>query len=317
MGLGWGGSYTQAQAKPQAAAGGGMIQNAVGKGYSKPMENARRVLIDPLNIFPGMSSGPQKQSLGGSPEALDAMRGEYAANNAVGQGIQSQGVGDLGLGAKRAGGVYDKAVGAGADMGQQMFAQGGGTMSAGLSRQNKAANKAHDIAASENPAQIAQAQANAALASSQRNTLAQGRAGGLMGLRSAMAENDAAGANVAMQSGAMAAQLEQQRKQDMLVAEGLAANVGSQQSSLGAGLQTQGAGTYGSMLGIGNQSAGVTANAGGQLGQLGLGTQQTYTGAALDANKTQLDQDWKQAQADKQAKSGFISNIAKSVGSFF
>lgn len=264
-------------------------------------------------------SGPKRQVLGGSQEALDARRAQYAQGVQQGQAVTQAGLGAV----DQAQGYLGAAAGqAGADRGmaQTMYGTGMGIGGMGVLRQQDAIQQARAMAMRDTGS-VAESLMQAGLGQTQRGMYgqaAQARGGNqAAAIRMAQRAGAQQALDVNSQIGVMRRQEAVDRLNRQLAVEDMAAQAGGQQAGLGYGVAGQG-------LGYALQGTGQLAGIGSSTGELGLGTgrmgldqQGLYVNAGLDADKAQLDYDARLAGADVQRKAGIIGGIASGASKMF
>lgn len=225
----------------------------------------------------GLNKPPPQQFLGGSPEALAALRAQQGMGVAQGNAIVGQA--------------------AGQSMGDRGF--GYGVAGQGLAEQGMALGNARNLAGQSTDS-LAQMQLQQGLAQTQDAMgaqAAQARGGNqAAAMRGAQQAGVQAALGVNAQAGQLRAAEQQAALNRQIGVEQMASQVGGQQLGLGAGMAQQGT---------------------SQLGSLGLGSQGQFLGAQTDTNKAQLEADTKHSSAAQSAKGGVGGVVGKVFGSLF
>lgn len=256
-------------------------------------------------VLTDLLSGPKRQVLGGSQQALDARRASFQSGAASGASIVDAGLGYV----DRAAGMADTSRSA-AD---SMMGQGAALGSQALFDQHRAVNAARGFAGADT-ASVAEAQMQQGLAQTRRSMMADAAnvRGGNQAAALMSAQNT--GAQAALDVNAQAGLLRRQEAVDRLNrqmgVEQMAAGLAQGRAGMGFGLQQSG-------LGYGMQAGGQIGQLGGAMSGIGSGREQLYTQAGLDADKAQLEYDARLAGADVQRKAGIIGAIGGGIAKMY
>lgn len=260
-------------------------------------------VLNPFGLSEGVTThltgGPPPASyFGGSPEAMDQTRATYmlggkaAMNQGIGQSRSGAGMlGDAsGYAAQDRNNAYGYAM-TGADMGRASGESQDAQINALLAQSRN-----------QGPSQ-AQALMRGAQDENSRRMMgmaAQARGGNqAAAMRSASAASQQGTLQTNQQLGALRAQEEAQRQQNILGAQQYAAGAYGQRMGLGYGM-------YGQGLGAAQNSTGQLGQFGGTMGQLGIAQQNVglgQYGLLNDMNKSQLETDRGWASAATASKS--------------
>jgi len=265
-------------------------------------------ILDPAGLF----SQPKNQWLGGSRAAFDEIQNRYKAGQGSGQGLIDSGVGTVDRGVGLAGDSYGSASQY-ADQGRQLGLAGIAQQDRDLARQDSWGRSMLDTARGTDSS-YAQTLLQSGLDQAARGMY--GQAASARGGNQAAAMQAAQG-NASMlalqgaqQSAMLRAQEEQQKRANIMAAQGALAgyagnraNVGGQRTALGYGVQGQG-------IGLGLGASGQMIGAGGTVAGIGSGQQGNYLSAEQRANEAQLQASTQGQEAKSRYKGGILSGIS-------
>ena len=312
-----------------------------------PGDRARQILLDPAGLF--QPPKVQQQFLGGSPQAFAAQLQE---NQRLGLGYRAAAA-DAGGAAANSTATYDTAKGmlsggysaatrtgedarlltaGGAGLvgrGEGLSADAARVRAGGVAGQDAAIGGMLRAAQVRTPS-LAEAQARAGVQQVQQQALSQaaGASNQALATRNAVLAGSGAAAQVANQQAALRAQEEALRQQRVVQAyeavgqqlgQRVGVGFGAQAQGLGAqaqglGAQAQGLGAQLGAAGTQTQAGASYGNVAGNIGQLGLGREQLYTGAARDQQQLLLDSERAQLEADTKAEGARLAGMGEARG---